>query len=283
MRSLILVLVLLVGASASAFAQTKTTFVVTPQSTVFGSGEAGGGGGNHVVGVPMDAAPGFEHGSLRQDGLKKTDMYFSPEMLFGRQVLLREVKSVSFWLKKGLTHAIEMRDFYLLVYNKRFSGQVGSSFYGTRLLAMPGYASGLYDPPNEWSKYSSRGTENRLGFVETTYPSSPSFTDPDLQTLQTRTSATGLRGPGLPFASQPILYFSLQTGSGSESAGFMGQIDGLHIVLNDRSEAKVNFEPFLVPSDKEQCKGDGLVFLHRPDGSKFKNRGDCVSFTSNGK
>jgi len=38
------------------------------------------------------------------------------------------------------------------------------------------------------------------------------------------------------------------------------------------------------PTDKNQCKKDGWKNLVHPDGSPFKNQGDCVSFVaSNGK
>lgn len=37
------------------------------------------------------------------------------------------------------------------------------------------------------------------------------------------------------------------------------------------------------PKTKDQCKGDGWKTLTRADGSLFKNQGDCVSYTNNGK
>lgn len=38
-----------------------------------------------------------------------------------------------------------------------------------------------------------------------------------------------------------------------------------------------------VPTNKEQCKNDGWKTLFRPNGSPFKNQGDCVSFMASGK
>jgi hypothetical protein len=38
-----------------------------------------------------------------------------------------------------------------------------------------------------------------------------------------------------------------------------------------------------VPSNKDQCKNGGWMTSVRPDGSTFKNQGDCVSYTQNGK
>jgi len=37
------------------------------------------------------------------------------------------------------------------------------------------------------------------------------------------------------------------------------------------------------PSDADDCKKDGWKTLVRTDGSSFKNQGDCVSYTNNGK
>ena len=41
-----------------------------------------------------------------------------------------------------------------------------------------------------------------------------------------------------------------------------------------------NFEPFLVVSDKDQCKDDGWQNLRDASGNSFKNQGQCVSYTN---
>ena len=64
----------------------------------------------------------------------------------------------------------------------------------------------------------------------------------------------------------------------------------------DRVSTGVNFTPWLVTSNlngacigghvatnKDQCKNDGWKTLTRADGSTFKNQGDCVSYTNNGR
>jgi len=38
-----------------------------------------------------------------------------------------------------------------------------------------------------------------------------------------------------------------------------------------------------VPADKDDCKGDGWRTLTRPDGTPFRNQGDCVSYSNNGR
>jgi hypothetical protein len=37
------------------------------------------------------------------------------------------------------------------------------------------------------------------------------------------------------------------------------------------------------PTDKDQCKNGGWMTLFQPDGSPFKNQGDCIQFVNNGK
>lgn len=263
----------------TAFAQ--NTFVVTPQTPVWGTGEVNQpNGGMQVVGVALDAASGFDFGSLKTNGLKKSDIYLSPEMLFGREVLVGEVESMRFSTKKGTTHVVDPRDWYLLVYTKRYLGQLGTSFYGTRSVAVPAYSAGLIEQAGSWVEWNTHGSMNRLRWAESTYNNFGGYNDPDWSTHQSGMSLAGSRGPGVPMATQPILYFSLQTGSGSESAGLMAQLDGLEIVLSDGSWAKVNMEPFEVPTDKDRCKDGGWKSVYMPDGTPFKNQGHCVSFTN---
>lgn len=38
-----------------------------------------------------------------------------------------------------------------------------------------------------------------------------------------------------------------------------------------------------VPANKDECKNGGWMNMGRSDGTPFKNQGDCVSFTANGK
>lgn len=64
----------------------------------------------------------------------------------------------------------------------------------------------------------------------------------------------------------------------------------------DKVSTGVTFAPWLVssnlngaciggnvPTNKDQCKNDGWKTRVRSDGSTFKNQGDCVSYTNNGK
>jgi hypothetical protein len=69
---------------------------------------------------------------------------------------------------------------------------------------------------------------------------------------------------------------------GSGNPGLVTSVDALHF---DTPHVNVtyDFEPFRVASTKDACKDDGWKTVTRADGSSFKNQGDCVSYTQNGK
>lgn len=254
---------------------TTTNIVVTPTSTVYGA--------NNVIGVIIDAAPSFGSGSLASDGTGKTDMYFTPESLFGgREVSLGDVESISYWTKKGTTHAVNPADWFLNIYTKPYAGDLSTpTWYGDRIGAEPYFSSSLTDPANTWNQWSTGGATNRLRFFESTAgaPGATfgSYTDPDWSTFVSG-NALSLQ----LYSTRTILSFSIQTGS-AWADGFTGQIDGLRIELTDGSVATVNFEPFATASSKASCMNGGWTSVKRADGSSFKNQGDCVSYLNTGK
>jgi|GEM_PF-3599145 len=252
-------------------APVNVNLTITPTSTVYD--------GNHVVGVLADAAPGYSNSSLRSDGVAKTDMYFTPESLFSRQVTLGDVASISYWTKKGSTHTVTPADWFLNIYTKPYAGQLptSSSWYGTRIGTEPYFASNLSDPANSWNKWATSAATNQLRFYESTYGYFGSYTDPDFATFKAGTSLTGARGPGVAYATQPILYFSPQTSS-NDAATFTGQIDGLRIQLSDGSIANINFEADnTAPYTHQDCKNGGYATYTV---ETFKNQGKCIKYVN---
>jgi len=158
----------------------STTFVITPTSMVFSS--------ENINGVMQDSAPGFGTGSFASNGVAKTDMYFAPEALFGREINLGEVASISYWTKKGTTHTQDIVDWFLNIYTKPYGGQVGSAgWYGDRIGAEPYFSINLNDPGSTWNQWSTDTGDNQLRFFESTHgaPGATfgSYTDPDWATL----------------------------------------------------------------------------------------------------
>ncbi|MCY7378702.1 MAG: hypothetical protein LH467_05095 [Gemmatimonadaceae bacterium] len=74
--------------------------------------------------------------------------------------------------------------------------------------------------------------------------------------------------------------FGLNQGSGGDA--LVASADALHLDTPNMS-ITYDFEPFRVATSKDACKDDGWRTLKRADGSGFKNQGDCVSYTENGK
>lgn len=265
---------LILGVAATAGAQTTTNIIVTPTSPVFTT--------NNTTGVSGDSAPGFPFGSLSSNGIAKSDMYFTPEALFGRPVTMGEVASISYWTKKDATHAADPSDWFLNIYTKPYSGDVSTpAWYGDRIGAEPYFSIALNDPADTWNNWTTYGPENRLRFFESTAgaPGATfgSYTDPDWASFVAANALSGV-----PRAGQEVLFFSVQTGS-AWAAGFTGQLDGLRIVLMDGSIANINFEEFNWPTTKDACKNGGWQTLVRANGTPFKNQGACVSYVNTGK
>lgn len=265
---------LALGVAGAATAQTTTNITITPTTPVAIP---------TVVAVPNDAAPGFSFGSFASGGGAKTDMYFPPTTLFGRNVTLGEIARMSYWTKSGSTHTVDPRDWYLAIYTEPYVGDASTSWYGVRIGSEPYFSANLDDPAGTWSNWSTDGAANTLRFFESTQGAPGanfgSYTDPDWDTF---VGGSAL-GSGEPYAGQTVMYFSVQTGS-AWAAGFTGQLDGLRIELTDGSVATVNFEAFgNIARDKDACKNGGWQTLVRANGTPFKNQGACVSYVNTGK
>jgi hypothetical protein len=262
-------------ACTAVSAQTTTNLVVTPSSPVFDS--------NHVTGVSGDYAPGFALGSFASDGIAKTDMYFTPQALFGRSVTIGEVAGMSYWTKKPTTHNPDVVDWSLILYTKPYAGDVSTpTWYGDRIGTEPYYAINLADPANTWNQWATDGIFNRMRFYESTQGAPGAnfgtYMDPDWATFKLGNALSGSA-----YAGHALLYFSIQTGSCC-AAGFFGKVDGVRIVLTDGSVANLNFEAAnQVATDKDQCKSNGWATRTRADFSLFKNQGDCIQYANTGK
>jgi hypothetical protein len=113
--------------------------------------------------------------------------------------------------------------------------------------------------------------------------------DPDLSySVTTRTGVPGVASP-FPCPASPAGMDALSAGSkiraialnvGDTSAsdvGVHGYLDRVVVSLTG-DVTTFNFDP-----DKDVCKGGGWQTMTRPDGTTFKNQGDCVSYTNTGR
>ena len=216
---------------------------------------------SNVTGVAGDYASGHASGSIASNGVAKSEIYLTPAALFGRDITLSEIATMSYFTKKGATHAVEPRDWYLTIYTKPFVGQSTTLlWYGARIGAEPYFSANMSDPASTWNQWSSSGATNTLRFFESTAGATGatfgSYTD---QHWGAFVAGNALSGPNTsggphPYGTQSLLRFSVQTGS-AWAAGFTGQLDGLEITLTDGSVATVNFEPNL-PACTTTCYAD---------------------------
>lgn len=74
--------------------------------------------------------------------------------------------------------------------------------------------------------------------------------------------------------------FGVNQGSGN--LNLIANVDALSIGTANGC-VTYNFDPFRVPTTKEQCKNGGYNNVKRADGSTFKNQGDCIQYVNTGK
>lgn len=233
-----------------------------------------------ITPVPMDAAPGFSYGSFANNGGGvKSEIYLVPATLFGREITIGEIDSISYWTKNGVAQTGNAVDWALVVYTKPYVGDLSSpTWYGDRYGAEPYFSAPLNAPAATWNQWTSDAGDNQLRFYESTQGAPGanfgSYTDPFWSTFKT---SLALSSQGR--AARDVLYISIQTGA-AWTTGFTGQLDGLRVALTDGSVANVNFEPFIVAATRDACKKDGWKTLLRADGSAFTNQGDCVSYVN---
>jgi hypothetical protein len=91
--------------------------------------------------------------------------------------------------------------------------------------------------------------------------------------------------PAAMGAGATIRAIAITVGDTSASdAGLDAYLDKVAVALTNGNTTIYNFDPALpTPADKDACKNDGWKTLFRADGSSFKNQGDCVSYTNNGR
>ncbi|MHC4773232.1 MAG: PEP-CTERM sorting domain-containing protein [Planctomycetota bacterium] len=189
---------------------------------VEGDSPAGWGTGSWQANVPVGAVSPTHY----------TNANFSSEQLFGRDITISELASVSYFTKKGELHSVDASDWFFKFYTRPYEGSPGSSWYGNRINAEPYFSDSLNAPTNTWNMWqTAAGEDNRLRFFDSSNNYFGSYTDGFLADLTADPD----------YANQDIWFFSVGLGT-AWAGGFDGQIDGLTIELTDNTVATVNFE-----------------------------------------
>jgi hypothetical protein len=206
---------------ATVVPQTITTVTALPVANSVGSAD-----------YAAEFAPGSWQANATVAG-QKSEYYVSPQSLFGRDVNIGEISSISYFTKKNTTHTVNAADWFLNIYTKPDTNlPVHGSWYGNRIGSEPYFSQNLLDPSNTWNQWvTPEGQNNRLRFFDSTNNQYfGSYTDGFLSDLIANAA----------YKNQKILLFSVQTGS-AWANGFTGLVDGLTIELTGGDIGRVNF------------------------------------------
>ncbi len=179
-----------------------------------------------VIGNPTESAPGFGDGSWQASGVK-SNFYITPQDLFGHDVLVKDVASMSYWTNQF--NSAGNSNWNLYIYTANSGVGDASGWYRSRLFAVADTGA-----PG-WDQWTTAG----LGFVDTVRGGG-SATSNLLWSSITAGSVTLMNGSTWDYSNEKIEYFSLQTDSGAKT--FTGLLDGLTVNLQDGETAGVNFE-----------------------------------------
>jgi len=228
-----------VAAVGLLLAVTGTAGATTTTLTVYSSYAAA-----EPVGVFGDSAPGFESGSWKADGVNKSELYLTPDILFGRSITIGDIAEISYYTKKPLTHAVDPSDWYLVLYTQPYTGSPGSGWYGNRIGTEPYFSANLNAPADTWNLWTTADADNQLRWFDSSGGYFGAYTDPffddfKAQPVLNRSTST--------YAAESIKYFTVVSAGTTWMDGFEGQVDGLTITLTDGPVARVNFEPVPEP------------------------------------
>jgi hypothetical protein len=179
-----------------------------------------------VIGNTTESASGFGDGSWQATGVK-SNFYITPQDLFGHDVLVKDVASMSYWTNQFNSPGNSNWSLYLYTANSGLGDAAG--WFRSRLFAAPGAGAPGWE---QW-------TTATLGFVDTVRGGG-SGTSNLLWSSVTAGTVTLMNGAQWDYSSERVEYFSLQTDSGAKT--FTGLLDGLTVNLQNGETAGVNFE-----------------------------------------
>jgi hypothetical protein len=178
-----------------------------------------------VIGNTTESAPGFGGGSWQATGVK-SNFYISPAALFGHDILIKDVASMSYWTNQANYSGGANWSLYL--YTANSGAGDAATWFRSRLFAFPGAGASGWDL---W-------TTSTLTFVDTVRGGG-SATSSLLWAPITAGPVTLMNGGAWDYSGETVQNFSVQTDSGART--FTGLVDGFTVTLVDGESASVNF------------------------------------------
>ena len=144
-----------------------------------------GAGVTNVNGNTGTSAPGFGSGSFPAPGVGgKSEVYISMNSLFGHDVTIGNIASISFWTNKPGDAGDP--DWTLLLYTAKTGTDDTGSFYHSRLNSEPYFTQtpSASDPSNTWHQWSTDGPNPLLFYDQPRSGNFGTYSDPTLAQLQ---------------------------------------------------------------------------------------------------
>jgi len=203
------------------------------------------------LGVAGDAAPGFGTGSFAANGATKSAIQFTPQQLFGRNITVDEIASMSYYTKQDgpFTTSPTYVNWYLELYTTP-DGNDDDAWYGRRLNMEPYFTPSPDAPAGEWAQWSTDAGDNQLRVFDANRGASGpvfgTYQDPFWNDITAGAvdwnSFSGLYdNTPVDYRNETVWFWGISTGSGWAN-GFTGQVDGVRIELTNGEVGTVNFE-----------------------------------------
>lgn len=183
-------------------------------------------------------------GAWQANGVAKTELYLTPQFLFGHGVSIDELQSISWYTKKsGVASSV---DWYLNIYTDPYTGG-DATWYGNRLTLEPLYSYNLNAPANQWNQWSTDAGTNQLTFFDGNHTNIGFYGGPTLSDIQAGPLNWGAYSNSgstetIDYSTQGIKYLTLATGNPWAGAGFDGYVDALSFNLTNGEQTIVDLE-----------------------------------------
>ncbi len=145
---------------------------------------------------------------------------------------------------------VSTNNVYLVIYTEPDGVDDMGDFFGYQLMAHPHLARNRDEPDDTWVTWSTETYANQLVFADKSVlgvssgeglPSLAELTAED--TFNWSTIDPQWPDVDIPYASETLLYVSLQTASGDATIDFDGRFDLLSVMLKDGRSLTLDFEP----------------------------------------
>ena len=214
-------------------------------------------------------------GSWRSTGAGKSELYLTPEFLFGTgaSFTIDEIARISWETFKDATGS-SVADWYVNIYTEPGANDADdpddASWYSRRLTLEGLYSPNLNQPANTWNTWTTTtGATNQVVAYDSNHAPFGWYGAPSFEEIQnavidwsTEGTTSDYESTSIDYSATPVKYIVLATGSAWAGDGVTRYVDNLSIALTDESSVTVDLEATQVPLPATAALlGLGLVGL----------------------